>query len=385
MTELSNGKPTKFPVEYHLKTLASDSTTKCTVDLIEGNEYRIQYTPTVRGRHEVSVTVKGQEVSGSPFPVFVSIHPTQLSKPVQVINASMFYFLALTPAGNIIAKQVSGDFISMLDKTGTKLMKSECCLYNPGSTLLYSTRYDRTDRVVVDINDGCVYVLSSRNPNQIVKLSPDLKLKQVFHAPIKPDNNTKIWYNSLLIVGTEVMVLCRDFDNNNRSRYWGQGYIMVWNKDLLHVRKIDLQLQVNGLDNAFQDYYGWCSDERGNFYIYVHDIIHDTGHVYTTKKRVIRVCVQVFSTDGEFLRLLDCGKDGIMRNNYYDSHFSCEQGVCVSGQYVYIINTQSVSVFTIDGEHMTTFECDESLRIRRVCVDKDGFVYLFSNCRLQIF
>ena len=75
VTKLSNGKPTKLPVvvECHLKSLASTSTTKCTVGLVEDSEYRIQYTPTVRGCHEMIVTVNGQEVAGSPFPV--CLHP----------------------------------------------------------------------------------------------------------------------------------------------------------------------------------------------------------------------------------------------------------------------------------------------------------------------
>ena len=105
VTALSNGKPTKqlVVVECHLHLLAKDSTTKCTVNLIKGGEYRVQYTPTVRGRHEVIVTVNGQEVAGSPFPVFVSIHPTQLGKPVQVIGICMYScYVDIAPAGNII-------------------------------------------------------------------------------------------------------------------------------------------------------------------------------------------------------------------------------------------------------------------------------------------
>ena len=65
VTTLSNGKPTKQSgvVECRLHSLAKDSTTKCTVDLIQGVEYRVQYTPTVRGRHELIVTGNGQSPS----------------------------------------------------------------------------------------------------------------------------------------------------------------------------------------------------------------------------------------------------------------------------------------------------------------------------------
>ena len=105
VTALSNGKPTKQPgiVECRLHSLAKDSTTKCTVDLIQGGESRVQYTPTVRGCYKLFVTVNGQELVGSPFPVFVSIHPTQLGKPVQVITGMENpYDLDITSAGNII-------------------------------------------------------------------------------------------------------------------------------------------------------------------------------------------------------------------------------------------------------------------------------------------
>ncbi len=73
----SNGKSTKgkFAVECQLKSLHNGSIIKCNVDLIKGNEYRILCTPTVRGRHKLTVTANGVEVAGSPFPVFVSIDP----------------------------------------------------------------------------------------------------------------------------------------------------------------------------------------------------------------------------------------------------------------------------------------------------------------------
>ena len=52
-TRLANGKlaKQKCVVECHLKSLVDGSSTKCEVDHVKGHEYRIQYTPTVRGRH----------------------------------------------------------------------------------------------------------------------------------------------------------------------------------------------------------------------------------------------------------------------------------------------------------------------------------------------
>ena len=48
--------------------------------------YHITYTPRVRGRHDLTVKVNGQGIAGSPFRVFVKIHPTQLGPPVRTIT-----------------------------------------------------------------------------------------------------------------------------------------------------------------------------------------------------------------------------------------------------------------------------------------------------------
>ena len=45
---------------------------KCKVDLTKDYEYRIQYTPTVCGQHQIILTSCGQQISESPFHVYVS-------------------------------------------------------------------------------------------------------------------------------------------------------------------------------------------------------------------------------------------------------------------------------------------------------------------------
>ena len=69
-------------VDCRLKSLSDGSIMKCNVDQTGVRDYSIQYTPTVRGQHELMVSVDGQEVTGSPFPVFVSISPTEFDEPV---------------------------------------------------------------------------------------------------------------------------------------------------------------------------------------------------------------------------------------------------------------------------------------------------------------
>ena len=46
----------------------------------------IQFSSSIRGRHQLVVSVNDQPIAGSPFPVYVKIPPTQLGKPVRIIG-----------------------------------------------------------------------------------------------------------------------------------------------------------------------------------------------------------------------------------------------------------------------------------------------------------
>ena len=337
VTALSNGKPTKKPgvIECCLHSLAKDSTTKCTVNLIQGGEYRVQYTPTVRGRHELIVTVNGQEVAGSPFPVFVSIHPTQLGKPFQVITVENFpRDVDVTPAGNIIMAGFNNTVL-IFDQNGKKLKELK------GSEFGFGDPYC----VAIDSTDGSMYITSDSN---IVKLSPDFKQEQVV-------NTSGSGYRGVKVVGDEVMVC---------NYYYG---VMVYTKELKYVRKICSHGDGPG---QFDGIWGVSSDEHGNLYV----------------SDYRKSCVHVFS-NGEFLHSFGCGEDG-------EKVLSNPHGVCVAGQYVYVVDhgKHCVSVFTTKGEHVTTFGQwgsgdGDFNRPYGVCVNKDGYVYVcdFHNKRVQIF
>ena len=349
VTALPDGKPTKQPgvVECRLHSLAKDSITKCTVDLIQGGEYRIQYTPTVRGRHELIVAVNGHEVAGSPFPVFVSIHPTQLGKPVQVITEMRFGCnVDVTPAGNII---IAESFkVSIFDKNGKKLKELDELEELEGYE--WSAESDCIDPsgVAIDSTDGSMYFTSD---SRVFKLSPDFKMEQVVDTS---DGD----YESVRVVGDEV-IACNDIDD--------EKCIDVYTKELKFVRKIGSYGDGPG---QIRSIWGVSSDEHGNLYV----------------SDYVKSCVHVFS-NGEFLHSFGCGEDGekVLNGPY---------GVCVAGQYVYVADHKKhcVSVFTTKGEHVTTFgqrgsgdgDFDSP---SGMCADKDGFVYVCDlvNHRLQIF
>ena len=332
--KLSDGKNVKQKngVDCHLKTLANGSTVKCKVDLIQDNEYLIQYTPTVRGRHELVLTVNGQEVAGSPFPVFVSIPPTQLDKPVRVIRGLTYpYFVAINSEREIIVTE-SGRDVTVFDKEGKKLRKIDYIKNFSG--------------VAVDETDS-IYIADYGN-NMIMKFNKEMKF--VKEVSVKQDS--ELW--GVAIVGDEVMVC----DDKNSC-------VMVYTKELEYVRQIDSPGKGPGQFNVIHDI---SSDEHGNLYV------SDAGNHR----------IQVLSNGGEYLRSIGCD-----RNRLY-----FPLGVCVSGQYVYVADTHNhnISVYTTMGEYVTTLGQKGSINEGEysspcgVCTDKDGYIYVcdYDSNRVQI-
>ena len=188
-TKLTNGESTKreCAIECHLKSLVNGSTIKCMVDQIGGNQYRIQYTPVIRGQHELTVTVNEQEVAGSPFPIFVSIHPSKLGKPVRVIQSQHKPLcIAVTSVGEaIITGRCS---IEVFDRNGGSMRSM-----NPSDYGL-----NRAVGVAVD-NTNNIYIADHKS---IVKLSGDMNLLTIIHSKLNSSH-----FRGIAVVGDEVIVI----------------------------------------------------------------------------------------------------------------------------------------------------------------------------------
>ena len=328
-TKLINSKT---EVVGQLKSLYDGSVVKCDMDQSGPGEYHIQYTPTVRGHHELTVSVDGQQVAGSPFPVFVSIPPTQLGKPVKVwddINVASG--ITTNSVGDVIVTEHDGDIVKLESKGKTSVLVKHSdsnCVSTDDEDNIYCTDYYSNKVMKCNKNGGNVQVH---------------EVKQV-KGP---------GHYGVAVVGDEVM-LC-ELDN--------EGTIMMYDRELKYVRRV----QHSGLGR----FKGVSADNHGN--LYVTD--------YTNN------CIQVFSNDGVFLRSFGHDSNGVKRLDrpYY---------VCVSGHYVYVTNSDGhyVSVFTTAGDYVTSFGQrgsgeGEFKYPRGVCTDKDGFVYVaeYNNNRVQCF
>ena len=336
VTRLSSNKISRShcKVSCSLRSLYNNVLTECKVSQTGAGQYSIQCTPTVRGRHELTVSVDGQQVAGSPFPVFVSIPPTQLRKPVKVwTNLTKPTGITVNSVEEILVSEEKGNIIKF-DTEGNR------------RTLVKLDGVDHLRKIAVDDEDN-IYCID-RNSNSILRCGRNGGNIQVQEVKLH-----KKGQRGLAGVGEEVMVCVAD----------NKGTIMVYDKELKYVRSIE--------HRDMGVFWAISADSHGNLYCADDD----------------NSLIQVFSNDGVFLRSFGCDGKG-------EKKVKDPWGLCVSGHYVYVCNYGScnISVFSTDGVYVTSFgqrgsnEGDFNFPYS-VCVDQDGFVYVtdFYNNRVQCF
>ena len=335
VTRLSSNKISRrhCKVSCSLRSLYKNVITECKVGQTGAGQYSIQCTPTVRGRHELTVSVDEQQVAGSPFPVFVSIPPTQLSKPVKVwTNLTGPTGITVNSVGEILVSEYRGNIIKF-DTEGNRRM-----LVEQDRVMLRKIAVDGEDNIY------CI----KESSNKILRCDwngGNIQVQEVKHV--------EAGQRGLAVVGEEVIVCVK----NNR------GTIMVYDKELNYMRCIE--------HRDMESFWAISADSHGNLYC-----ADDNNSM-----------IQVFSNDGVFLRSFGCDGKG-------ENKVKSPWGLCVSGHYVYVCNhgSKSISVFTTDGVYVSSFgqrgsnegdfNCPDS-----VCVDQDGFVYVTDklNNRVQCF
>ena len=332
-TRLSNGKPNnrKCKVTCHIKSLYNGVNTDCVIDKDGPGRYSIQYTPTVRGCHELTGLINGHHVDGSPFPVYVSINPTQLGKPVKIwteitgplgINAnSKGEILVALSSGtiNIVKYDAEGKRVNLVEKSG--LVKPRC--------------------IACDDEDNIYCIDENSNKIFIVDGNGDFHLHEV-----KLEKNGRA---ALAITNQKLFM----------AEFGLFNIIKVYNKQLQHVATI----------------------KHSNMSITDISVdIHQSLYVSDYKNS----CVHVFTKDGVHLRSIGHDKENLKR----------PWGLCVHGQYVYVTEVIShcVFVFTTDGKYVTSFGQEgqkegDFIYPYFIYVDNNGFVFVsdYYNSRIQCF
>ena len=323
-------------IESKLISVHDGSVTPVKMPQKQRGVYEIEYVPKVRGRHKLEITANGLPVPGSPYPVLVKISPTQLGKPVKVIDGvNRPIDIAINSAGEVVVAELDGDVV-VLDKSGRKLLN------------IAKSQYQFKDLrgIAVDKDDN-IY-LTDQGSGRLFKFNQNHELVKV----IGHGQGQGLKQFSLSICGEQVIV-------GSRS----PPYLYIFRTNLELDRKIDLKRA------GVEDVMGIASDEHMNLYICD---FHNPGSIH------------VLSLKGQGELLYSFGKEQLR----------LPHSICISRGLVYVStwSDHQVFVFSKEGKLVTSFggcgrKEGQFMYPSGLVFDDDGLLYVCdcSNNRLQLF
>jgi tripartite motif-containing protein 2/3/tripartite motif-containing protein 71 len=313
--------------------------------------YEVTYTPKVRGRHWLHVTVNGDPIPNSPLPVFINIPPELLGPhPSHVISGIKHPYGALfDKEQNLLVTESNGTQVCHLMRNQEgKISNKRSTFADMGST--------NPSGIAAD-EEGNVYVTSASG-HSITKYS---KMGQCLAS--RELQGTKLGEMThpcgLHVIDKEVFVCDR---NNCR--------IQVFNHDLQPLRAFGVQGRNHG---EFQWPYDITQDNGGC--VYVSDCDNHR--------------IQVFDKKGKFLHMF--GARGAEK-----SKIKRPMGMTVSkdGCYIFVseYDNHRVSIYRTDGTYVSSFghygnKSGGFCYPVGLVFDSNGFLYVCDqgNNRIQVF
>ena len=287
------------------------------------NSYQIEFTPTVRGRHQLEVIYNDAPVLKGPVQIFVKIPPTKLGKPIKSIDIGLSVnFVAINSSEELLV--TTDEEIIAFDKSGEKL---------------YSIKNEALASPVGIAVDGDNIYVTDYDNNCLLKFDKTGKLLKSVGQAGSGEGEFCGPYG-ITVVGDQVFVC--DYLNNR---------VQEFTSDLVFVRRIGSEGSGKG---QFEGPFDITHDEEGNLYV--------TDHGNDR--------VQVFNTQGKFLRFLTT-----------KGYITAPTGICISGELVYISQEEEngqLFLYHKNGHKVFSFICvsgDDCICIWGIAIDQDGFIY----------
>ena len=306
-------------VQAQLKSLADPSCAMlASVAPTNADTYTITFTPRVRGRHDLTVTVNGKVIAGSPFRVFVKIHPTQLGQPVGTITGLNYpWGIAINSKQQLMVAEYGGKKIAIMEQDGKRVQTIECDKF-------------KDPRGVATGPDGAIYVTDSYT-QCLFKFDREGKLLKTVQSNFKTPFSVKIIRNQLYVA-----------DRND--------LVKIFDTDCNVVGTVQMKEGPNPYDIAV--------GEDGLY------VVGSGG----------KIAVYRCAPNGEFIRHLNINPS--LNLSHIHSICFVSSGHFIVGNYG--VST-GVYVFQPSGEHVASLSLPSSGGIQSpvgIAIDDDGFVYV---------
>ena len=154
--------------------------------------FSISVTPQVRGQHDLTVKVRGEEIEGSPFRVFIKLSPSQLGQKHQTRRIGGLirpWGIAINNKQQVIVAEIGyggGIKVTVMEQDGKKVQTIECDQF-------------RNIHGVAVASDGAVYV-TDIGTKCLFKFNSKGKLLKTVHSELKKPFSVKIIDNQVYVV-----------------------------------------------------------------------------------------------------------------------------------------------------------------------------------------
>ena len=234
----SKGEPCTEPVTSLECKLVSDltgATTTGSFKKLEGqNRYEISYQPTIKGRHQLHISIQGQHIRESPFHPAVTSSVMNLGAPIHTIAGVVHPqgVSTYTPSGKRIQTfDLEGLVPSglTLDREGNIIVGEDTIRkYSPEGQLLASVgtqgtgpmQFDDPIDMAINIRNNKIYVLDSGN-DRVQVLNFDLTFSCTFGK--QGQGEGEFFYLSGITCDCAGNVYVTDSDNHRVQVFTAEG------------------------------------------------------------------------------------------------------------------------------------------------------------------
>ena len=328
MTTQNKEYKDKLNLKAELEHIKSKDRVQCEVVKQQNGQHKINYRPVKRGKHELHLTVDGNPVRGSPFPIAVTPSAQSLNKPVRVVRQFDHpNGTAINCKGQMIVVEGNGTCVSVLTPKGEKIQTF-------GTRGSGNGQLSGAYGVTVDKDDN-IYVADCSN-HRIQQFSPE----------------------------GEFVVAVGGHGSNQLQFIYPVGIVYNHRDNNLYVAdQWNHRIQVLTTGLRFVRCFGTQGSGNGQFAYPVNIAFDDANNLYVTEHSNHRV--QVLTTEGQFLRTFSQKANGQQLIRPWAITIDSSNTVYVSENGPYC-----VSVFTSQGDYITTFGGEGS--------EEGQFKYIYS-------